>query len=311
MTGMRYLSASALLGLIAVWASENLFWIAPPAGLTLFDLAYLWVVYSFCTGSALSAVFVTGIRGLPAVFLGAAIMGWLVEGVVVAEMYLAFPVQLVWTPLAWHALISGVGVFAVGRAVVHWRLGRQIMAYLLLGLFLAFWAQFWPTERPELPEMPFLRAYLNLLAYLGALGLGVPVAHLLLDRITPLERPKRWVLMIAPLTLAVVWVVQSLQAPSIRRLSLPVLLALTFWVMKRLGGAGAGGSPVDFGRPAPQPMRHFIFLLVPVLGAGLAVTGWAISGGFEANVALGLVLIPVSLLAYGWLGLRAERLQRK
>ncbi len=298
MNAIRYLLASLALALIAVWASENLFWIAPPADLTPFGLLYVWLAYSFCTASALSAVFVTAIRGLPAAFLAAAVMGWLVEGVIVGEMYLAFPYQLVWTPLAWHALITGVAVFGLGRMAVHWPLARQIGVWVLLGLFTGFWAQYWPLERSDLPGAGVL------LAYLAGLGVLVPVAQIILDRLTPLERPPPWVLLIAPATLAALWIAQSFATPSWLRLSLPVLLALTLWVMKRLG---AGGSSVGFGRPAPHPVRHVLFLLAPLLGAPLGVAGWTWSGGFEANVGVAFAGGAVSLIGWGWLFWRAAR----
>ena len=106
----RYWLAAGTLGAAATWGSENLFWSAPPAGWTPLELAVTWVVYSLCVAAALSAVLWSGVQGWRAVFLGGAVLGWLIEGVVVATMYAAFPFQVVWTPLAWHALITGLVV---------------------------------------------------------------------------------------------------------------------------------------------------------------------------------------------------------
>ena len=301
MNSLRYLLASLALGLIAAFASENMFWIIAPYPLAPPELAFIWAMYALCCAAALSAVALTGIRGLPAAFLGAAIMGWLIEGVVEGTMYLAFPFQLAWTPLAWHALISGVGVFALGRAAPHWPRWRRIGAWALLGLFIGFWAQYWPLEHEALPDLP------RLLAYLAGFGVAVPLAHLLLDRLTPLSLPPRWVLMIAPLALAALWVLQSLAAPSPLRLSLPLLLWITIRAMKRLG---TGRGPVNFGAPAHRPLRHFSFLIAPLIGAVLAVEGWRLTGGFEANVALVLTTVPASVIWWLWLMIRAERAGR-
>ena len=300
--GLRnYLIASAMLGLIAVWASENQFWIVPPADLTLFGLLYIWLSYSFCAASALSAVILTGVRGVVAAFLGAAIMGWLVEGVIVGEMYLAFPFQLVWTPLAWHALISGLGVFALGRVVVHWPLWRQIAVWGIWGLFIGFWAQFWPLERSELPDAG------TLLAYLGGFGMLVPLAQIALDRVGSIPRLPLWLMLAAPACLAVLWILQTLAAPSVLRLSLPLLLGLTLWMMRRLGGVVPDGR---FGQPALSPVRYFLFLTAPFVGVPLALAGWDATGGFEANVAVVLVTAPLSLLLYILLLIRAIRPKR-
>jgi hypothetical protein len=91
----KYAAVVASLGLIATWGSENFFWSAPPDDLTLLGLLITWIAYTVCVAAALSAVLMSGVRGWPALFLGGAIMGWLVEGVVVGTMYEAFPFQLV------------------------------------------------------------------------------------------------------------------------------------------------------------------------------------------------------------------------
>lgn len=301
MGARNYLIASAMLGLIAVWASENMFWIVPPADLTPFGMVYTWMAYSFCAASALSAVLLTGVRGYAAAFLGAAITGWLAEGVIVGEMYQAFPFQLVWTPLAWHALVSGLGVFALGRIVVRWPVWRQIAVWGILGLFIGFWAQFWPLERSELPGAG------PLLAYLGGVGMLVPLAQIALDRVGSIPRLPLWLMLVAPACLALLWIFQTLAAPSVLRLSLPLLLGLTLWTMKRLGGVVPDGR---FGQPASSPVRYFLFLTAPFVGAPLALTGWDITGGFEANVAVVLVTAPLSLLLYILLLIRAIRPKR-
>lgn len=296
MASLWYLLASGLLGLIAVWASENMFWIVPPADLTVFGLLFIWLAYSFCTASALSAVMLTGVRGMAAVFLGAAIMGWLVEGVIVGEMYQAFPFQLVWTPLAWHALISGGVVFALGRISVQWPLIRQIALWGMLGLFIAFWAQFWLQEQGGPPKPA------GLLWYLAGMGVIVPLAHIGLDRLGPLVPPPLWVMLSAPAVLMAIWSAQTLVAPVVIRLSLPVLLVLTLWMMARLGGRT---GPVGLGPGTARAWRYFLFLLAPLTGAILAQVWWDQGGDFAANVVVAMMTVPLSLLIYGILLLRA------
>ncbi len=298
MNSLRYFLAALAIGAIAVWASENMFWSAALPTLTAEELFITWLAYSFCVASAMSAVFLTGVTGFRAAFLGGAIVGWLAEGVIVGTMYQAFPFQLVWTALAWHALISGAVVFGLGRGSVHWPVSRQILVWLAVGLFAGLWAQFWPLERTDLPGGQGLFLYL-----LGFGGL-VPVAHIVLDRLTPLESPPRLVLAVAPALLGVLWIMQSLGTPSVLRLALPVLLLLTVWMMKRLG---TGRGLIDLGSPAPNPARHFLFLLAPFTAAMLATLGWGRLGGFEANVLIALTTGPVSLLIYLWLLFRSIR----
>ena len=75
MQALRYVVLALALGGLSVWASENLFWVMPPPGITPLDFTFTVVAYSIACAVALSAVIWTGTRGLPAAFLGGAIMG--------------------------------------------------------------------------------------------------------------------------------------------------------------------------------------------------------------------------------------------
>ena len=215
---IRYIIAALALGLIAVWGSENFFWSAPPPDLTIEAWLGTWAAYAAAAAVALSAVGLTRVAGLRAVFLGGALLGFVVEGVVVDEMYAAFPFQLVWTPLAWHALITGVCVFGLGRAAAHWRLWRHLLALAGLGLFGAVFASFWPAERAAMPpgDVVFL--------YLAGAGFVVPLGQIVLDRIGPVPRPPLAVGLIAPGLALALWLAKSLATPSLPRTTRIVLV---------------------------------------------------------------------------------------
>ncbi len=70
MDSLRYAALCLALGVIAVWAGENMFWFIPPEGLGPGDLALTVIAYALACGVALSLVIWTGVRGLPAAFLG-------------------------------------------------------------------------------------------------------------------------------------------------------------------------------------------------------------------------------------------------
>ena len=117
MQAVRYVILSIVLGGLSVWASENLFWVMPPPGITPLDFTFTVIAYSIACAVAISAVIWTGIGGMSAAFLGGAIMGYMSEGVIVGTIYQPNPFFLVWTPLAWHALITGGLILGVGRSV--------------------------------------------------------------------------------------------------------------------------------------------------------------------------------------------------
>lgn len=164
--------------MIAFWGSENLFWTAPPNDVGLRDLLTTWIAYSLAVAVAIGAVIWSGLGGWRALFLGGALLGWLAEGVIVGTTYEAFPFQLVWTPLAWHAAITGLLIGGLCRAGPHWPVWQQLVAVLGLAIVGSAMAQYWPLERATLPGIG------PVLLYLAGAGLFVVLANVLLDHMT-------------------------------------------------------------------------------------------------------------------------------
>ena len=270
--GPAYLVASLCLGWIAVWASENMFWTTPAPDLRVVELAVTWLVYSVAAGAALSAVIWSGLRGWRAAFLGGALVGFGIEGAVVGTMYDAFPLQLVWTPLAWHALISGLCVLGGGLALARGPVWGQGAGLAVLGLFGAVWGLYWPLEGKVLAGVP------GLMAYLALTGLGAGVALGVLSRL-PDMRWGRWWLWVPPGGMVAFWLVGWVLAPAPLRLLWPVMVGATVWAMGRLG---AGGGNL-FGPPVAW-RRALALVLAPVVTALLVVPAWAQFGGVGVNV---------------------------
>ena len=288
---LRYVFLSLVLGGLSVWASENLFWTMPPLDITPLVFTNTVIFYSIACAVAISAVIWTGVGGMPAAFLGGAIMGYMAEGVIVGKIYQteAFPFFLVWTPLAWHALFSAGVVLGLGRAGE--RLGPLRMALIwgAVGLVGAYWAQYWPSERDVLPDFWLIAVYV-----LG-LGLLVPLAHVVMDRMGQMPRPPGWVLWVAPVFAALFWGWQTVAEMNPYRLVIFVLLGLILWIMRRLGQRD---TPVSFGASVPV-WQHGLFLIAPLITVLLAPMGWAQGWGtLESNwVVAGIGC----LMSVGWL----------
>lgn len=282
MQSLAYVVLSLVLGGLAVWASENLFWLVPPPGITVPNFLLTVVAYSIAAAVALSAVIWSGVQGLRAAFLGGAVLGYMSEGVIVGTIYQMEPplFYLVWTPLAWHALLTGGVILGLGRLRISPM--RRLVLWGGLGLCGAFWAQYWPSERPDLPDRAALAVYL-----IGA-GLMVPLAHVVMDRLGQVPRPRTWVLCVAPVIAALVWGLQGAYDLNPFRLVLIAVLAALLWVMRRLGGQG----PVLLGGPVPV-WHHLLFLVAPLTVVVLAPMGWAQGWGtLEANwVVAGLTCV--------------------
>lgn len=172
---------------------------------------------------------------------------------------------------------------------------RMALIWTALGLAGAFWAQFWTSERAGVPEFWLLAVYIF------GLGLLVPLAHVVLDRMGQMPRPRVWVLWVAPVIALVVWVAQGVADMNPLRIALPVTLALFLWVMRRLG---RWDGAVSFGTPVPV-WQHLLFLIALLIVVLLAPLGWAQGWG---TLGANWVVAGVScVLALGWLGWLAWR----
>ncbi|MFN3576019.1 MAG: hypothetical protein ACK4TJ_03435 [Tabrizicola sp.] len=300
MDALRYLLLSLCFGGVTVWGSENLFWSMPSGNLTASEWLLTVLAFSVASAVALSAVIWSGVGGWPAVFLGAAIVGYMSEGVIAGTIYQPSPPLffLVWTPLAWHALITGGVALGLGRSGARLGAWRMALVWAAYGLFGAFWAQYWVEERTDLGATPALAVYL-----IGCGGVVV-FAHVVMDRMGRLPRPRAWVLWIAPALAAVVWVAQSVADPNPMRVVLPLVLGLLLWVMRRLGQQDRS---VPLGEPVPV-WQHLLFLIAPALVVVLAPLGWAQGWGtLGANWIVAALSILGSVFWLGWLVWRAAR----
>jgi len=294
----RFAVAALAAGAAGVFVSENLFWSAPRPGFSPGDWVLAWIAYALAAAVGLAAVAVTGCGGWRGLFLGGALFGFVTEGVLVDTMYDAFPVQLVWTPLAWHALLSALAAGGIARSAAARGAGRQAAAWIALGLMFGGFALYWPAEwGGRLPAGP------EVLAYLAGYGLALPVAHAVLDRIGTVPRPPGYVLLAAPLMAAGIWAVKTVLAPDPVRLAMPVMAALTFWAMVRLGDRAA---PVSLGAAAPA-WKHALALLMPLTAAAVAITLWPLTGGLPANLVMLAISAPAGLGLWLWLLWRAYR----
>ena len=135
------------VGYVLFFYSEMMFWARWRPEDTLPGLMMTWLIYSVLAFFVLLLTSRFRAGDVYSVFLVGAVFGWLVEGVVVQTVYTDFPFGIVWTPLAWHALISVlIGIYLAGKALSEWKIRNSILFFVLLGAFWGFWASYWKLE---------------------------------------------------------------------------------------------------------------------------------------------------------------------
>jgi hypothetical protein len=292
---MRYALMSLALGLVGYWASEALFWSFPPDEVTVVQWMMTVAAYALAGACALSAVIWARTGGWRAAFLGGAALGFVIEGVIVSTMYDAFPFQLVWTPLAWHGVVTGMAVFGLHQVLVGGAVGRQALAMVVLGLGGGVFAAYWPQERAVLPSVGSILLY-----HLGT-GAAAVAGFVLWARIGRLPHPSSVVLLLVPVLAVLLWILQGVADPRPQRLALLPMLGLTLWAMRRLGRAGPC-PPVT-----PPLWRHGLFLIAPLTTALIAAFVVRGTPGFASNIVAALTFGPLGLGLWVWLLWQAFR----
>lgn len=230
MARLRSLLLSLSTGYILMFFSEHVFWARARPGDTLGGWGMTWLAYSLLAFVFLSAVRHYRVRSLEALFVAGALVGWLGEGVLVQTLYDAFPLQISWTGLAWHSLISVcIGWYGLRRALAAPRIGRTAVWCLSLGWFWGFWAIFWRMEEPAAEaSLPAFAAFAFATTTILAVSLWV------YESCDPRAfSPSRLPQAIALCVLVLIFGLGTLPLAPAAIVILPVLLALVLVALSR------------------------------------------------------------------------------
>ena len=276
-----------------MYPSEYLFWSVLPddynlptflATLTAYTLTgrVLVCILQFCRVDSLSGLFLAG-----------AIYGWTVEGVVVATMYDDFPINLIWTGVAWHGLFSVMLVWLYVRKAALWSWPRYAAALVAVGVLFGIWSAFWPNEKPGFPT-----AWGVLADGLIASG-GFILAQVIYDR-APAGSFKvtRTEAGFLGLLVLVMFGLQATARPSPVLAFYPILAGAALALL--MFGRGKGPMILDIVVQSRASLgRRAALLTIPVMvAASFAATRWAVPG-FPTNQAfyLGTIAAGTVFLA--------------
>ncbi|MHB0998948.1 MAG: hypothetical protein ACYC27_06850, partial [Armatimonadota bacterium] len=163
-------------GSIFVVFSELMFWGHYDfARKTLTDLVPTVILYSILAYAFLYVLQSFKVRNLWALFLAGAVYGWLDEGVIVQTMYQDFPLNISFTGLAWHALITVCGGWYLFRASV--KKNRPLITAWVssaAGIIWALWSVWWWVDKGIVTPVYVYTAYalITSLILIGALWIS-------------------------------------------------------------------------------------------------------------------------------------------
>jgi hypothetical protein len=284
----RWIAALAM-GYVLMFFSEFLFVNVYPR-FDVWGILPMWIAYSIEAWVLLTILFAFRVRNLGALFLAGAVYGWLLEGVVVQTMYAAFPFQVAFTGLSWHALIDVVvGVYLV-RCAQHSGSPRQSARLAaLIGVFWGVWA-IWVWQEQTMIGAGWFALF--------AFGTSLPLipAYRTLNRLEPLDfHPGRWEVRIIAGLHGLIFVFVVIAIPF-AALILPPLLVLIYRALRRHrdSAAPAAISRTSSGRVG---WSHYAALgLMPLIASGIYAAALAADARIATNMIIALITVPVSVV---------------
>jgi hypothetical protein len=263
---IRRLAVILSTGYICLFFSELAFWSQyDPKGMAPRELLATWLAYSMVAYVFLSVLALSRGRSIWALFLAGAVYGWLVEGVAVQTMYDDFPINLSWTGLAWHALIT---------IVVGWYLVRKILLdnnYLktvgvsgVIGIIWGGWAIYWWIEHNAVTPL------WQFALYALAATLVLILSYAFYDLVCPPAFRPTWIeLGFLALITITYFLLVSLRAKPIAGFILPPLLALVYFALKRNRHTETRSDVFAAMQGRVKPLNYLGLLFIPL--AAIAV----------------------------------------
>lgn len=310
--------AVIVVGLGAVLVSISEYWFYEVEAEV--DSALILLAYGFLGYLFISVLHVCRAQSFAGLVVASALLGFLIEGVPVPVVYANPPLSIVWTSLAWHALLSvGVGWLLVRIVLADHGVWRAVALNAGFGIFLGAWNAFmWNAHEVKgSQELTFdwqpTDVFATQFLYGYALFLG---GHILLDKVYPrdfqvgrLEYVSLWALAVL-LSVIVAYGHGLLVLFPV----LPVLVIVCLVALRReyqSNARGPQGTLIDGLYADRVSLWRFGFtLLIP----SFAILSYAALVSQEAETEMNAIVIltagPVSVLVFLWSLLRLSQRPR-
>lgn len=225
----KRITLAGTAGYIMYCFSESFFWTRPTEA-HLWSYGTGWLLYTFLTFNLFTLINYFKVRSPGALFLAGSIYGWLIEGVIMQTMYDAFPWQISFTALAWHALITVmIGWFYVRKILYENRLLKTLRLGCGLGLFYGLWSlNAWTQAGGEITPLPEYAAFAFVSTFL------LMISYVLHDHLTiETFQPSRLGIGAQAALLGSYYLIITVPVRPLSPLILLPLLALTYVALRR------------------------------------------------------------------------------
>lgn len=188
------------------------------------------------------------VQSFDSFFITACMLGFLVEGVLVPVVYSGLPFTLVWTSMAWHALLSVYVVWYVFRQVmVHSSVFKVCLFHIAVGVFLGLWNSYMWNAREVVGSSEVLFEWQPIMPFIVQFSMAYVlfvVGHIIFERVyrtSPEFSKVEYYSLIGLFSVSAVLVAVA-SGLLVFFPALPLAVALCFWALCR---AKSDYDPVD------------------------------------------------------------------
>ena len=307
MDRIRSLLLSLTTGYVLMFFSEHLFWARARPGDTLGSWVATWLAYSLLAFVFLTTLWHFRVGSLAGLFVAGSLVGWLGEGVLVQTLYDQFPLQISWTGLAWHALISVcLGWYGLRQALAAPTWKRSAAWCLGLGVFWGLWAIFWRVEEPAAQT-----SVADFAAFASTTSALLGLSLWLYARSAPSAfRPSRLAVIAALAILLVIFSLGTVPLAPVSIIVLPVLLGLVLAALARNRRRNGQQVALPFLGQPPLSLRSLLpLVLMPLVATLIYTAAMALDLRWHTNWLVYLVTMPAGFVLFGiawWRLMRGE-----
>lgn len=288
-----------IIGLGAILSAVSEVWFYPvDFHLGLLELCLYYGVIAYVCWLLAARV---GAASVAAGFIAACLFGYLIEGVPVGVLYSALPFTIVWTSMAWHALIAaGVGLFGFRRIMARGSALYQILFCATFGIYLGLvTVELWTIPNDGDPWVwPDIFEYWAQQLAGWAIFIAGHIALNLSARYS--VRPAPWELPVFGGLMAVMFAIQNLILWFPFSLILPPLTALCVWLLWRARGPQPAPLLVRLTNWSVPITAIMVSLMIPVAATLTHLTLATYDLRFEGSALHILWAGPVSIGLFIW-----------
>ena len=283
---LRNISLSFTLGYIVMFLSEFLFWAKPENNTDSAAVLITWLVYSALAFIFLILIKTFNVNNFYSLFIAAAALGWLGEGLVVQTMYDTFPLNISWTGLAWHALISVIiGWYYLRKVLAENKYLKTILISSIIGFSYGFWAIFWWIDKGIVITLKSFSIYSILIT------IPFILSHYLYNKLNPTKfNPSKTSIWIITIIFILYYIFITIPANIMSLILLPLLYLLYFTLKKNKSKENI------FNQVNIKPLNYLLLFFIPIVAILFYAFALAINLKFLSNLVIYFITMPLGFI---------------